>query len=360
MQILAKSAIGQLKSSVASDGTYRLFLPKGQNSWNIGAGFSGYADQFLTIESQVGVTTLTQNFALVAQAECSWRSHQVSSTAPLGVWISCDPAFVVGDEAAMQVTAHRAGVAAPVFEAQYQEIYVEVYPEAGVSTVALDVVYRGQTLKMNFDVLAAGAPAPNPYVMKRVSHISGTSSKVSLLPTSGGQEDLSGFEIPPFGVSSNVDAIRAEPFQSSTTQQKAGGSRQKTGLRDGAKIYRIDAYGVDAATGTTIKQGNDQIDTIFLTLSYDPNSWNPTLNDVVYSEDDGLTWLVMPRSSLIAIDTKRYTVTVQTSHLSLWAASLLVDETPSAQVVGIPTASSSVSAFGGGGGGGGCLLSSGL
>jgi hypothetical protein len=160
---------------------------------------------------------------------------------------------------------------------------------------------------------------------------------------------LSGFEIPPFGVSENVDAIRAESLQDTDTT-----GLQKAGLYTGSKIYQIDAYGQDDTTGEMIKQGNDEINTIYLTLSYDPEIWNPTVNHVIYSEDDGETWITVPREDILAYDTERYTVTVQTSHLSLWSASLQENQSPTSEVVGLP--SSDTSSSSGGGGGGGCLL----
>ncbi|MBF0244009.1 MAG: putative Ig domain-containing protein [Planctomycetes bacterium] len=126
------------------------------------------------------------------------------------------------------------------------------------------------------------------------------------------EQDPSGFEVPPFGVSSEVSHIR---FQRLSAPVAATPSTKLVGV-----IYSVDALKLIVNGGSVSEEvlGANDIRSVILRMQYDPDVWDPDRNRVVFSSDNGVSWSEHPSSDIVAIDTLNHTVSVQTTHLSLW------------------------------------------
>jgi hypothetical protein len=273
----------------------------------------GYKDTTIPFATAATDTALTQDISLTADTFFSWSSTQEIAGGIIEVWVGSSPAFKLGDESTAQVTTSEGSLSSVQFDANSKSLYVELTPTTLSKTIQLNFSAQpaaGQLRSLKMDVLVAqvGDQQQNFHVFQRVSQVAGTTAQVTLAQL-GSKTDLSGVEIPAFGVSANVEAIRMERVQDSFSQLGS------------ATVYRIDAYAVDELTGVLTQQGNSEIKEIFLTFSYPSTEWDPTRHSVNYSEDNGATWTRVSPSDVIALDVVRHTITVRSSHLSLWSLS---------------------------------------
>jgi hypothetical protein len=318
------------------NGTYQLSLPQAATTWTVGASLKGYIDASDTLTSTTADSSLSKNFNLLTQTQFSWKSNQVSYGDNISVWVTSYPSFQSADVSAATVSATGGNVENLRYESTKKAIAFELVPLGSPTSIPLSFTAQptggsSKTLSANLTLAQQGDAQQNLHFFERVSRVSGTRGVVNLSGLDQTSEDLSGIEIPPYGISSNVTAIRMERVVESAS----------TGA-NGLPIYRVDAYSINEQTGATSLVGNLDITEVYLTFSFDPSKWDPLTQEVSYSEDNGLTWQTVSSSDVISVDPVRLTVTVRSSHLSLW--------TLTAGSEGLRGHS------GGSSGGGGCLL----
>jgi len=314
-KVVASSQLGRMETTALGDGSYQLFLPTGNTTWTVGASLSGYAYELETLATTSGETSKSLDFTLNLDTYFSWKSHQDQSGNVVSLWITAEPPFTEGDESSAIISSDSGTLSDISFQASDASLFLQLTPSGGEKQIQVDLTAQpslGVTRSLSLPITLAqsGDKKQNLHVFKRLSIVSGTAGIVSLSGLDSSNEDLTGVEIPSFGVSSNVQAIRLERVDENSN-----------GLSSGARVYLIEAYTVDGNTGELIKAGNEDIDEIFLTFSYDPTEWNPTVHSIVYSEDNGTTWNRVAPSDIVSVDSERNTVTIQSTHLSLWSLS---------------------------------------
>jgi hypothetical protein len=337
--VAATSNLGTLETEVDGNGTYLLSLPQGKTTWTFGAGFDGYASQTRTASTTSSNSSLLQNFTLTKETQFSWKSHQSGPGDLITVWVTSNPAFSSGDEGTAQVSVSAGSFSAVTYESSRTALTFTITPPAESGNIQLDfsavpTLASLQRLKLSVALAQTGDEKQNLHFFQQLSHVSGTQGQVSLTGLDEVEEDLSGLEVPAFGVSSNVEAIRMERVLEEVAQSPTENP-----------IYSIDAFLIDDATGDLTKLGNENITEIYLTFSYNPDRWSPVRDQITYSEDNGVTWQSVPQSDIVSVDPSRKTVTIRSDHLSLWTLNELEG------LIGIS---------GGSSGGGGCLLKSGV
>ena len=307
--------IKNFETSVAGDGSYSLSLPQGSGNWSFGASFAGYASNIVILATNVEDTTINKNFTLVAETQFSWKAYQANYGDNISVWVTSHPSFAAVDINSVLTSVSEGNVSVASYDATGKAITFQVIPNSNSKTIQLSfkaTPTSGQvtTLKVDLAVAQPGDAKKNLQFFERFSFVAGTQGQVSLSGLDSSNDDLTAIEVPAFGVSANVKAIRMERVQESITTGTIG-----------SPVYSIDAYQIDSITGSLIKVGNSEISEIYLTFNYNPTTWNPATNFVSYSEDGGSSWSVISRSDIVAVDPVRFTVTLRSNHLSMWTLS---------------------------------------
>jgi len=310
--VAATSNLGTLETEVEGDGTYTLSLPQGNTTWTFGAGLDGYASSTTSIATNSENVALSQDFTLSKETQFSWKSNQDGPGDPVTIWITSNPDFATGDESTAQVSISTGSVSAVTFDEERTALVLTIMPAAEADNVDLEFSAQPsagtlRNLRLNVALAQPGDEKQNLHFFQQLSHVAGTQGQITLTGLDDEEEDLSGLEVPAFGVSSNVEAIRMERVQEGLLRSSSG-----------SPVYSVDAYLIDDVTGSLTLLGNDNIFEIYLTFSYDPDTWNPLRNQVLYSEDSGVTWQSIPQEDVVAVDPIRNTVTVRSEHLSLW------------------------------------------
>ncbi len=314
VKISASSSLGVHETYSNGDGSYELHIPSGAANWSLGASRSAYGDQEIKLAVQDGELAIRRDFQLTPQTFFSWRSHQDRDGDVVTIWVRSKPPFQSGDEDSALVEAELGSAGEVSFNVSDASLSFPYNTAAGVSQAAIDfsaTPSAGTKSELRIDLNLGGdaGQQQNLHLFQRISSVAGSHGEIVLAGMDSDKEDLSSVDFPPFGVSSNVLAIKIERVDEKLSLDR---------LR--MSVYHIEAYSIDGS-GAHRVAGRDEIEEIHLSFSFDPTTWDPTIHHVIYSDNDGSTWTRVDRQDIISVDTQRHTVTLKTNHLSLWSLS---------------------------------------
>jgi len=331
-QVLSLATVAAYNSlqgsySVRTDalGAYSLNLPQPSSteSWTIGASKEGYIASSHTL-SLTSTSNISQDFALIQGSKLSWSSFEVNGQKNLRLLqVQAQPAFQSGDEAQAtaqflaQTGADNSGfIGAISYSTSSKTLNFNYTFGSTESKTLIDfkATPTGGTLastliRLDFsEITSKEIPIIASHFIDRVRGSSGDLSAEKITENGVQVTDYAGFEVPTFGVSANVDVIRIE---------RKNDQAKVSGIKPQGKVYKIDAYAVSNNTETLL--GSENIHEILLTFPYDPMVWSPiNKGKVYYSTNEGVTWLEHDMNNLVYVDTLRNTITLKSTHLSLW------------------------------------------
>lgn len=316
---------GSFDVSCSASGFFTLQIPNPSTAeeWTIGASKEGFQPQTQTLTiSPNGSSFLA--FTLVSGANFSYSIFDVEgSKVKKVVQVISKPAFQSGDETSAILNfktmdgAQNTGAFGSVsFNSDESSLEFE-YTRGANETLALLEIQAAPSggTSGSVEVKVSFEEKDEDYSRAMLTHfvdrILGSSQSLASknIKVDGSDKlDRTAFELPTFGVSDTVDAIRMERKEVKLNQ---------SGFKQSGAMYSFDALDINGSAETVLD--NSHINEVYLTFPFDPDEWDPTQGGVVlFSEDGGNTWQEHDISNLLYLDTVNNTVTMKTDHLSVW------------------------------------------
>lgn len=355
-QVACLDPRGDVQSTTTTaGGNYELVVPSVSinETWTIGASKEGYTSSSNTFAIGPQDLVVNMSFAFDLSQE-TLLGYEVYKSPNNGVqhsnaqnvyrvYVHAEPDFFPGDEIGAMASNTNLSLSSIQYDEASGALFMDVQVPVGQSQVQFDFSAQpnggssvSTVLQFQTDEVKDETEAKLQQMVNEVRGGRAYLSRESIVAQSGNAiVDRSGFELPPYGVSDQVDFIRFE------RQQK---SIQSSSLSIGGAVYAVDAFRTITlnSISSTEKLGNEHIKDILLTFSYGEQNWTPYQDAIYYSENQGSSWLLFSDSGIQAVDETLKTVTIRSDHLSLWTLG--------------PGGAGLIGRAGGGDAGGGCLL----
>lgn len=318
--------LGRFSVETDFEGRYTLNIPQpnGSTTWSFGASKEGLLASVITLNVN-STTPISQDLFLTKGSLLSWSSFEVNGQEDQRlIKIETEPPFQSGDEnfATVQffnsVNVDNSGTIGSTLLFSSNSKTVDLIYTRGSGENTANLLFTATptggslastVVRLEFsDNAKEVIPIVSSHFIDRVRGGSGDLSSEQIQSNGTSITDFAGFEVPPFGVSPNVDVIRIKRKSEEVVIP---------GITPQGQVYDIQAISIDNNVETVLGSGN--INEILLTFPYDANTWSPAKNGKIYfSEDNGSTWQEHDISNIVYLDTLKSTVTFKSTHLSLW------------------------------------------
>jgi len=349
---------GNFSTLTSVDGSFEIYVNEAliKEEWQIGSNKAGYDFKvigFTLIPGEKEKEINLNSFSLSEETLFGYEVHKADDYASSGIYhiaITAEPNFSSGDELLSSFTGiDKQYLSSLRYDVDKKMMIFDFKVPSNQSEASVNFSFNAQPkngLKGTTDIFftldqaVAAKDNTEAKIQKMVNIVRGGKSDLSnqLIIDDNGLSitDHSGFEVPPFGVSSNVKYV---VFERTSQRIQHYQSSDFVGA-----IYTVDAYTVLENNGVKkveLLESKNQVSEIYLSFIFDPVNWEPYVNKIYYSENQGVSWIEFPNEKILFVDYHKNVVTIVSDHLSLW-------------VLGEP--GKGLIGNAGGGSGGGCFL----
>ena len=326
---------GNFSALTTADGLFEMYVNEALNneSWQIGANKAGYdfkVVDFTLIPGEKEKEINLNSFSLSEETLFGYEVHKADDYASSRIYhiaIKAEPDFSSGDELLSSFSGiDLQYLSSPRFDDEKKMMIFDYTVPLDQSETIVNFSFSAQpknglkgTTDLFFTIDQPTVQKDNTEakIQKMVNIVRGGKSDLSnqlIIDDSGlSITDHSGFEVPPFGVSSNVKYVVFE-----RTSQRIPHYQSSDFV---GAIYTVDAYSIAENNGVKkveLLENTNQVTEIYLSFTFDPNNWVPYVNNIYYSENKGISWIEFPNEKILFVDYHKNVVTIVSDHLSLW------------------------------------------